>query len=136
METKLLLEVANRLIERFKVKVIILFGSRARGEWKPWSDFDLLIIADFDENYLERLKSILDCLGDVKLPVEPHPYTINEALEMLRKGNPAIIDALENGVILYAGEEYEKLKNAYLQMKKKGLRKSKTTIILPLNQYS
>ena len=81
---------------------VILFGSRSRGDWGSWSGYDLLIIAEFSEKYLDRVKSILECLKDVRLPIEPHPYTLSEALDMLRRGNPAVVDALEEGRVLYA----------------------------------
>ncbi len=96
-----LYRVVEALKSKFRVKAVILFGSRARGDWIPWSDYDLLIIGDFREKYLDRIKNILDALADVTLPIEPHPYTLNEAVNMLRKGNPLIIDALEEGIILY-----------------------------------
>jgi predicted nucleotidyltransferase len=89
------------LKSKFRVKAIILFGSRARGDWTPWSDYDLLIIGDFKERYLDRIKNILDTLADIPLPIKPHPYTLSEAMNMLRKNNLLIVDALEEDIILY-----------------------------------
>ncbi len=107
------------------------FGSRARGDWLPWSDYDLLIIAVFSEPYLERLKKILDLLADVPLPVEPHPYRIDEAVKMLKRGNPLIIDALEEGVVLYSDNTLAMLRSVLNELKRKGLKRSETTIVLP-----
>ena len=132
-EGKLLNEVVNRLVTKLpaRVKAIILCGSRARGDWTPWSDYDLLIIADFREKYLDRIKNILEIIGDLYIDVEPHPYTLNEAIEMLRKGNPLIVDALEEGKILYSTNDFKKLINVYKELKEKGMMRTNTTIIVP-----
>lgn len=124
-------EVVKLLRRELEVKAIILFGSRARGDWGPWSDYDLLILADFKERYLDRIKRVLNVIRGISLPVEPHPYTLNEALGMLRKGNPLIVDALEEGRVLYATEDLEELLKAYRELKRKGLRRTGTTIIVP-----
>ncbi len=131
-ETELLQEVVRRLVVKANAKVVILFGSRARGNWGPWSDYDLLIIGEFKEKYLDRVGKILELIEDIPLPVEPHPYTLEEALDMLRKGNPLIVDALEEGKILYADKNYlDKLLQLYNELKRRGLSRSETSIILP-----
>ncbi len=128
-------KILNRVIEILKMRyhliAVILFGSRARGDYTPWSDYDILIIADFQSPYLERLKEVLDILKDVKIPIEPHPYTLEEAIRMLKNGNPTIYDALDEGIILYETEEFMVLKNLFEKLKKKGMRRTNTTIIIP-----
>ena len=128
---KELKEVIKRLQKKYRPHAILLFGSRARGDWGPWSDYDLLIIADFKEKYLDRIDDILKLLKDIRLPIEPHPYTLKEALEMLRKGNPTIVDALEEGILLFKGNGYKLLWETYNQLKKRGLRRTRTSIKLP-----
>ncbi len=126
------LRVVVERLRRAGAKVVILFGSRARGDWLPWSDYDLLIIGEFDKPHLERIGDILELLSDVKLPVEPHPYTLREVLEMLRRGNPLIIDALEEGRVLHAEREYlEPLERLYRELKRRGLRRTRVSLILP-----
>ncbi|MEM1513262.1 MAG: nucleotidyltransferase domain-containing protein [Candidatus Jordarchaeales archaeon] len=119
----------DKLKKNYKLIAVILFGSRARGDFKPWSDYDLLVIADFSEKYLDRVGKLLEIL-DSGL-VEPHPYTLEEAVEMLKKGNPTIIDALSEGVILYENEEFKAIKAIYEEMVRKGLKRSKVSIVLP-----
>ncbi len=82
-EDALLRKAVEKPVDAMRAKVVILFGSRARGDWGPWSDFDLLIIAGFEERYLDRIGRILEIFSDVPLPIEPHPYTLEEALDML-----------------------------------------------------
>lgn len=123
--------VVKYLVEKLDIKAIILFGSRARGDYTPWSDYDLLIIGDFKENYLDRIKVLLEMIGNVPMDIEPHPYTLKEALEMLRKGNPMIVDALEDGRPLYSTMDIDILMKLYRELKRKGLRRTNTSIKLP-----
>jgi len=126
-----LLKAVKKILEKFHVDVIILFGSRARGDYKPWSDYDILIIANFREKYLDRIAEILELLNEIKITIEPHPYTLKEAIEMLKKGNPIIVDAISEGLILYEGEGLKELLKVYEELLKKGLKKSEVSIILP-----
>lgn len=128
---KYLGEAVKLITGAFNVHVIILFGSRARGSYLPWSDYDLLVIGDFDEPYLDRIGSLLYLLEGLPIPIEPHPYTLDEALNMLRRGNLIIIDALEWGKMLYKDDSLEELLEVYNELKRRGLRRTETTIILP-----
>ncbi len=123
--------VVRALRARYRLHAVILFGSRARGDWGPWSDYDILILADFDEPYPDRIRGVLEALKDVRLPVEPHPYTVEEAVEMLRRGCPTVVDALEEGVVLYSSGRLGELRALYEDMRRRGLRRSRTTIVLP-----
>jgi predicted nucleotidyltransferase len=124
--------VVRCLLSRFEVYGVVLFGSRARGDYKPWSDYDILIVGPFEKPYLERLGEVLSC---THLPVEPHPYTLEEALEMLSRGCPTIVDALSEGVVLYKTKEFETLEEAYRELVRRGLRRSNTTIVLPKGEW-
>jgi len=130
-DKNLLDDVVKRIKSRFDVIAIILFGSRARGDWGPWSDYDLLIIGNFKLNYLDRIREIMELVDDIPLPIEPHPYTLDEAMNLLRKGVPSIVDALEEGRILYGNERFKALEKLYNELKKKGMRKTYTSIIVP-----
>ena len=59
MTKKELKEYVEKVRGRMKLHAAILFGSRARGDHGPWSDYDLLLIGDFKDPYLERLKILL-----------------------------------------------------------------------------
>jgi predicted nucleotidyltransferase len=124
-------DVVKKLASRYRLTAVILFGSHARGDWGPWSDYDLLIIGDFEEKYVDRIGEILELLSDIRIPVEPHPYTLQEALQMLGEGNPLIVDAIEEGRVLYRSEDYDRLLEAFRRLREKGMRRSNTSIILP-----
>ena len=130
MIDKELIEYVKRVGKQVKLHAAILFGSRARGNHKPWSDYDILLIGEFKEPYLERLKILFDLTEGIRVPIEPHPYTIDEALTMLERGNPMIVDVIEEGKQILMDEEYEKILRKYREMKKAGkLKRTKTTII-------
>ena len=130
-EAEKLKNIVKKLGEKYRLHAVILFGSRARGDWGPWSDYDLLVIADFQQPYLQRIADVLETVGDTDLPMEIHPYTPQEAAEMLEKANPTIVDALEEGKPLYASPILQKLKNKLKQLKQKGLQKTHTTVKIP-----
>ncbi|MBS7655812.1 nucleotidyltransferase domain-containing protein [Candidatus Bathyarchaeota archaeon] len=131
LEYKKLIEAVEKIKSEYKVVAVLIFGSRARGDFKPWSDYDLLVIADFKERYLDRITNLLEVISDVELNIELHPYTLDEAVEMLRKGNPMLVDALSEGVILYQNEDFNILRSTYKELVKRGLKKTNTTVIVP-----
>jgi len=127
---EVLKHVVEKLKRRYKLHAVILFGSVARGDWGPWSDVDLLIVADFSEPYLSRLRELMELLNEFKTPIEPHPYRIDEVKEMLSKLNPLIVDALDEGKQIYVSEEFHEVLNQFKKLREKCLRKSKTSIYL------
>jgi len=122
-------EYVERVSQKVRLHAAILFGSRARGDHGPWSDYDLLLIGDFEEPYLDRLKTLLDLTEGIRIPIEPHPYTLEEALRMLERGNPSIVDAVEEGRPILVGEDWEKILERYRSMRRRGkLRRTRTSI--------
>jgi len=122
-------EYVERVSRKVRLHAAILFGSRARGDHGPWSDYDLLLIGDFKEPYLDRLKTLLDLTEGIRIPIEPHPYTLDEALKMLERGNPSIVDAVEEGRPILVGEGWEKILERYRSMKRRGkLKRTRSSI--------
>ncbi|MCS7111983.1 MAG: hypothetical protein RMI45_00830 [Ignisphaera sp.] len=54
--------------------------------------------------------------------VEPHPYALSEAIEMLGKGNSMIVDEISEGTVLYDREEFRELLNLYSVYRSKEIR--------------
>lgn len=131
LEREELAKAVGRLVESLRVYAVVLAGSRARGDYKPWSDYDVVVIADFEERYLDRVGRVLELLKDVRLNIEPHPYTLEEAMEMLRRGNPLIVEAVSEGEVLYSREEFGELVKLYRELLSRGLRRTETSIIVP-----
>ena len=82
------------LIEENDPPQVILFGSMARGRVEEWSDLDLLIVKETDEPFLERsVRVALLCRAPVG--VDYLVYTPAELAQMIMRGNPFILDALQ-----------------------------------------
>ncbi len=48
-DTSVLQEIVNRLVQALEPDAVYLFGSRARGEYDPDSDIDILIVVPSSE---------------------------------------------------------------------------------------
>lgn len=99
----LLAEMVRRLVEGFHPERIYLFGSRARGDAKPDSDFDLLVVVESSDQpgyrLCQRAHELLGSLNvskDVivltRAEFEPYKDVIGTLPEL----------ALHEGKLLYA----------------------------------
>jgi predicted nucleotidyltransferase len=92
-----LLESAVQVIrDGYQPETIILFGSRARGDERPDSDYDLIIVKKTDERFVKRSQAI----PDLPMRTDCFIYTPEEFEEM-KDSSPFMIDALKNSRILY-----------------------------------
>lgn len=91
----------ERVVERLNPDAIILFGSFALNDIHEGSDVDVIVIADFRESFLDRIKLLLDLNNDPRLPLEPAGYTQGEFERMRIEGNRFIQEVLDKGKILY-----------------------------------
>jgi len=78
-DSEVLRIVRDRLSERFDVKRIILFGSRAIGKTVPESDYDVLVIADTEIPFIKRQGLALLDLGARDFAIDLLVYTPAEA---------------------------------------------------------
>ena len=76
---EVLKQVRDRLSERFDVKRIILFGSRATGKATPESDYDVLVIAETEIPFVKRQGIALFDLGTRNFAIDLLVYTPAEA---------------------------------------------------------
>jgi len=104
------LVVVNKVIERIKskglkVKSLIVFGSAARGEFKPGvSDVDVLIVVERPEDLKgERFE---DVGGGLELGV----FTAEQLLELYYSGDPLAHMVWLEGRAVYDDGFYERLK--------------------------
>lgn len=65
-EKKAIHEATKMLKEKFPVKEVILFGSKARGDSSEESDIDLLLLTDGPLHWKER-HAIIEALFDVEM---------------------------------------------------------------------
>ena len=97
---KRLKRFVGKINEKFGPELILLFGSRARGDNLDSSDFDILIVSEKFGNYDFRARIIkVYELLDEPLNVEVLCYTPSEFEE--RKNELCIVkEAFEEGVAL------------------------------------
>lgn len=92
-------ELARRHPE---IRRVVLFGSLAKGNAVPGSDADLLIVlADYDRPFLERLVIYRPMAG--ALGIDVFPYSEAELDRMIREDNWLVRTALAEGVELDLG---------------------------------
>lgn len=97
--------VAMKMVERICKAIepdrIILFGSRARGEGKPDSDFDLLIVAPSDEPRWRRTAPFYRLLAGLGVPKDILWWTPDEIAEWRNVKSHFINAVLREGKVLY-----------------------------------
>lgn len=90
-------EFSRRLKRELHAEAVYLFGSFARNDVHEGSDIDLMIIAETDLPFCERIGKVLEM---TRLPVEPIVYTSQEFLEMQRSGSQFIHEILKTAIRL------------------------------------
>jgi len=104
-------EEIKKYIEALKIlkpKLVILHGSIARKEFGLGSDVDLIVVSDnLPDKIMDRIKLLYE-IDETKAPLDIKGYKSKEIREMIKKGNPLIMDAMEDGIILFADENFLK----------------------------
>jgi len=100
----LLDEVVARVRRVLRPKKIVLFGSRARGDSRPDSDYDLLVIQESDKPRYRRAGAAYTALADLPVEVEVMVYTPAEADEWRDVPQAFVTTALREGKVLYERE--------------------------------
>ena len=98
MLARLSKDIRARLGEH--LRRIILFGSRARGDAKPDSDYDLLVVVDkVDRNVKEAIDDIAgEMLYQFGAVVSAFPTS--EEVTKSRKYSPLLINVAKDGVLV------------------------------------
>jgi len=90
----------NEVVKRLNPRLVILFGSFATGDINEGSDIDILVVANFKEDFLDRIRTLTD-VNTFKIPIEPVGYTPEEFDEMKNRKNAFIMEVLEKGKVMY-----------------------------------
>lgn len=100
MTDKIIDKIINKILEVIIPEKIILFGSRARGDYRNNSDYDLLIIqksAERNQKVAQKIYLNLDLPVSVDIIVQtPETLEINKNLF-----HSAVKDALNEGKVIY-----------------------------------
>ena len=129
-------KLLDSLIDRLQEEKIIscaLFGSVARGEAKPYSDIDLLIVCQKrSAKSMKKFVKVLFKLEETKeykklvsMGLHPDPYPIFVTPEELSKNPLILLDILDHGIILYDRKNFlkGKLQKFKERLKQLGARK-------------
>jgi len=94
-------DIVRRIVQTTQPDKIILFGSRARGDARPDSDFDVLVIKDSDEPGYRRDAPLYLALAGMNAPVDLMVYTPEEVREWSAVPQAFVTTAVREGKVLY-----------------------------------
>ncbi len=98
---QLLHEVVRRVLLVGSPHKIVVFGSRARGDARPDSDLDLLVIEDSDLPRFQRSPRYYHALAGLFPAKDIVVYTPEEVKEWSDVPNAFVTAALRDGRVLY-----------------------------------
>ncbi len=101
VDEAVLAEIRRRLVEAVDPDRIILFGSRARGDHRPDSDVDLLLIKDSDLPPHRRVIPAYQAMAGLLVPTEILWRTPQEIEEWSQVSTHFTTRALREGRVLY-----------------------------------
>ena len=101
---RLLREIAQKVVQAFRPKNVILFGSYAYGNPTVDSDLDLLIVMESRDRPAERIRKVSDLFDPRPLPMDFIVLTPGEIRHRLRGFDPFLEEILEKGQVLYGSE--------------------------------
>ena len=110
-----------------KPKLVVLFGSHARGDYTDESDIDILVVSD----QISRDPRIaFQQLYDPKEPrIVPMGMNTNIFISKLKRGEPFILEILEDGRVLCRDEEfYNQVIKLYKEIRKSYVRRGRAWI--------
>lgn len=91
--------IRDQLISKYKPQKIILFGSYAYGEPTKDSDVDILVVADTDKKFHERLQEVRTLLPKDRsfdlIVLTPSEYQKSKA------GNALLLEIETKGRVIY-----------------------------------
>jgi predicted nucleotidyltransferase len=105
VDDRLMDEIVKRIVEQVRPSKIILFGSRARGEARPTSDLDLLVIADSIEPRWRRAAPLYGALRDILVPMDILVYSPEEVREWSGVRQAFVTTAVREGRVLYERQD-------------------------------
>jgi len=96
-------EIVRRLVELYRPERIYLFGSAARGEAAPDSDYDfMVVVSDDTPREIRETRAVFRALFDIGAPIDVLVWTRQEFDKRLhlRVSFPSAI--VREGKLLYA----------------------------------
>jgi predicted nucleotidyltransferase len=97
----LIRDIVRRIVDTAHPDKVILFGSRARGDARPNSDFDVLVIKPSDEPRYRRSIPLYVAVADLPVEVEVMVYTPEEVEEWKEVPQAFVTTAVREGATIY-----------------------------------
>ncbi len=94
-------DIVRRIVDTVQPEKVILFGSRARGDARPNSDYDVLVIKHSDEPRYCRSAPLYVALADLPVEVEVMVYTPEEVHEWSEVPQAFVTTAVREGTTIY-----------------------------------
>jgi uncharacterized protein len=101
MSEDVVADIVRRIVEAAQPDRVILFGSRARGDARPDSDFDVLVIKESEEPRYRRSVPLYVALADLPVEVEVMVYTPEEVEEWSQVPQAFVTTAVREGTAIY-----------------------------------
>ena len=100
-------EITRRIVEGFHPQRVVLFGSRARGDAREDSDYDVLIVGPSDDSQRKRVLPVYYALMGLQTGtgVDVVWWTPNEVAKWQDTKTHFINRALRDGQVLYECSE-------------------------------
>jgi uncharacterized protein len=100
-ERDLYQEIVRRIVAVADPDRIIVFGSRARGDHRPDSDLDILVIKESAEPRYKRARGLYGALASLPLEVDILVYTLQEVREWSEVSQALVTTAAREGLVVY-----------------------------------
>lgn len=101
LNDRLVQDIVRRIVDTAQPEKVILFGSQARGDARPNSDFDVLVIKPSDEPRYRRAVPLYVALADLPVEVEVMVYTPQEVEEWSGVPQAFVTTAVREGKTIY-----------------------------------
>ena len=97
-------KIVQRIVDTVHPLKVVLFGSRARGQSRVGSDYDILVVSESDQPRYRRSVPLYTALADVPAEVEVMVYTPAEIEEWSALPQAFVTTAVKEGKVLYQSE--------------------------------
>ena len=94
-------KIVRQIVETISPQKVILFGSQSRGDARPESDLDLLVIADSTQPRYRRSVPLYGALSDILVPMDILVYSPEEVKEWSEVRQAFVTTAIREGRVLY-----------------------------------
>lgn len=101
MNDEVLRHITDTIVQQFHPRRIILFGSRARGEAQPDSDYDVLVEMDTALPFHLRMTRVYEAFGMRPWSMDVLVFTPSEVEEERAKVYSVVKIAEREGKLLY-----------------------------------